>query len=474
MKLASSICTGRSLASPITSAAMAMRWSMWVATRPPPAARPLPCTMRSSPSMSAATALARKSVAVAARRSDSFTRSSLSPRITVVPSAKAAATASTGYSSIMEGAREAGTSTPCSAPARTRKSATSSPPSLRRSSRSIAAPISPSVAMRPARSGFIMTPSRITSEPGVTSAATSGNAAEDGSAGTTIGRGTSSGWPTSVMRRPCAPCGSTRKTSVRTWAPKWLSIFSVWSRVASPSITTVSPGAERPAMSAADFTCADGTGGSNTMGIGSRAPASVSGKRPSVEDSVRAPIRSSGSSTRRIGRLRKEASPSNVAVTGQPATAPSMSRQPVPELPKSSTVAGSAKPPTPTPWTSHSPAPRRSTTAPSARSTFAVLSTSSPSSNPPMRVAPTASAPRISARCEIDLSPGTRTRPLSGPSRRAVSGAGSLCIGIKSSRRRLSRAAARRHPTHSPLRERGQSRPIAADPLLTGARRLAK
>ena len=50
-----------------------------------------------------------------------------------------------------------------------------------------------------------MTPSRITSEPGTIRAATSGNAAEDGSAGTTIGCGTSSGWPISVMRRPCCP-----------------------------------------------------------------------------------------------------------------------------------------------------------------------------------------------------------------------------------------------------------------------------
>ena len=37
MKAVSSTCTGFSLASPITSAAIAMRWSMWVATVPPPA-----------------------------------------------------------------------------------------------------------------------------------------------------------------------------------------------------------------------------------------------------------------------------------------------------------------------------------------------------------------------------------------------------------------------------------------------------
>ncbi len=135
---------------------------------------------------------------------------------------------------------------------------------------------------------------------------------------------------------------------------------------------------------------------------------------------MRAPIRSSGSSTRRMGRLRSEASPSKVAAIGQPATAPSISRQPVPELPKSRALAGSAKPPTPTPCTRHSPAPRRSTCAPSAATALAVLSTSSPSSRPLMRVSPTASAPNISARCEIDLSPGTRTRPFSGPARRAV------------------------------------------------------
>ena len=50
--------------------------------------------------------------AVAATRSLSFTRSSFSPRMRVVPTAWAAMTASTGYSSIMIGARSHGTSTP--------------------------------------------------------------------------------------------------------------------------------------------------------------------------------------------------------------------------------------------------------------------------------------------------------------------------------------------------------------------------
>ena len=75
----------------------------------------------------------------------------------VVPSANDAATASTRYSSIIEGARSGGTSTPRSFEARTRKVAIGSPASPRTSLSSIEAPISRSVVNSPVRSGLVMT-----------------------------------------------------------------------------------------------------------------------------------------------------------------------------------------------------------------------------------------------------------------------------------------------------------------------------
>ncbi len=63
----------------------------------------------------------------------------------VVPSAQDAATARMGYSSIMVGARSAGTSTPLSAEPLTRRSATGSPPTSRSFSKAMSAPMSRSV-----------------------------------------------------------------------------------------------------------------------------------------------------------------------------------------------------------------------------------------------------------------------------------------------------------------------------------------
>ena len=90
--------------------------------------------------------------------------------------------------------------------------------------------------------------------------------------------------------------------------------------------------------------------------------------------------------------------------------------------------------------------------APSARIAAAVRSTSSPSSRPVISVRPTASAPSISARCEIDLSPGTRQRaaraaPAAGRDERSGGaasdhGIGRLSVALAARRGRISAAEA--------------------------------
>ncbi len=180
-------------------------------------------------------------------------------------------------------------------------------------------------------------------------------------------------------------------------------------------MTVVRPGELSPASRMADLSCAEGTGVRYSMGAGSLVPRRVMGQRPpSASDSTRTPMSVSGSRMRRMGRLRREASPSNVASMEWPPTTPIISRVPVPALPKSRTPSGWRREPTPHPSTCQRPGASRSTSAPRAAQAAAVRSTSSPSSRPSTVVRPFASSPRMSARWEMDLSPGGRRRPFRG------------------------------------------------------------
>ncbi len=142
-------------------------------------------------------------------------------------------------------------------------------------------------------------------------------------------------------------------------------------------------------------------------------PRTCRGGRPS-RVSMRAPIKASGSVTRRIGRFDSEASPTRVLSNACPASNPASSRMPVPALPQSSGRAVPRKPCRPTPRTTRSPAEGVSMRTPNCDNTAAVARVSSPSRKPLIRESPSAMAASISARCETDLSPGTRTLPCSG------------------------------------------------------------
>ena len=94
-----------------TAPAMAMRWSPWLSTSPG-CRRPPRTTRRSSP-CSTPTPRRVSSSPTVAMRSLSLTRSSAASRNSVTPSAHAAATASTGISSITPGISAPSTVVPC-------------------------------------------------------------------------------------------------------------------------------------------------------------------------------------------------------------------------------------------------------------------------------------------------------------------------------------------------------------------------
>src|SRR5690606_2912354 len=163
---------------------MAMRWSPWAQTSPPPIGPP--SMMMPSGVGSAFTPRVCRPSAMTWMRSDSLTRSSSAPRSTVRPSAQAAAMDSTANWSMASGTSASGISMPLSLAERTRTSATGSPPTSRWFSRVMSPPISLRMSITPVRVGLMPTCSSSSSTPSAMLAATMKKAAEEMSAVTSI------------------------------------------------------------------------------------------------------------------------------------------------------------------------------------------------------------------------------------------------------------------------------------------------
>ena len=200
----------------------------------------------------------------------------------------------------------------------------------------------------------------------------------------------------SGSRRPCArgaaPCGRGSPAARRR--------ASCRARAAPPAAPPTSPAHSPPA------------GSSRSPSVRRPPPGRAGGRRSSR---CAHPWR--GAARRRAPSAggAASASPSSVQAPRTPATRPIPRRIVVPEFAQSMLVSRSAPSSSPAPVTC-SVSPSSSTVAPRRRTASSVARTSAPRENPRTTVVPSASAPKRSARCPIDLSPGTVTSPRSGPS----------------------------------------------------------
>jgi hypothetical protein len=121
----------------------------------------------------------------------------------------------------------------------------------------------------------------------------------------------------------------------------------------------------------------------------------------------------SGRTMRPMGRRRICVVPLRKLTNCCPTSRPVSMRIVVPELPQSRTSLGSCKPSRPRPWTINSVGVMTSICTPNWRITLTVERQSPPSRKLRTCVAPAAMLPNMTARCEMDLSPGTVQRPMS-------------------------------------------------------------
>ena len=170
-------------ASPAIAPSIASRWSP-AASSVPPRTPLAPSTAKPSAVASIATPRAASPATTVAIRSDSLCRSSPAPRTSVLPSAKAPSSPTSGSSSIRSGTSAPSTTVPTSRACDTVRSATGSPRSTGPSSSSMLAPILCMTAMIPVRVGLTPTARSLTRDPGTSVAATTKKAAEDRSPGT--------------------------------------------------------------------------------------------------------------------------------------------------------------------------------------------------------------------------------------------------------------------------------------------------
>ena len=172
------------------------------------------------------------------------------------------------------------------------------------------------------------------------------------------------------------------------------------------SRTVVLPFAKSPARSSALFTCA------LAMGKSCRAPLSFTpwiftgavSFGPSA--TMFAPILRSGAMTRSIGRPESVAPPTSRLSKLWPARSPASNRMVVAEFPQSISPAGAVSKRF-LPCTTSMSGSGCSILIPSARSAWTVRRQSSLGRNPRRTQTPFESAPMMTARCEMLLSPGT-------------------------------------------------------------------